>query len=52
MISGTVHEDKVLEWKEHHCVAFHKNLEEKPIALGKGYWTGFMKQNKHLVKAK
>jgi hypothetical protein len=22
------------------------------MVLGKGYWAGFMKQNKHLVKAK
>jgi hypothetical protein len=52
IISGTAQEKKVLEWKENHCVAFRKNLDDKPMVLGKGYWAGFMKRNKHLVKAK
>ncbi len=52
MISGTTHEKKVLEWKETHCVSFCNDAKEKPMVLGKGYWVGFMKQNKHLVKAR
>ena len=52
MISGTAYEEKVLEWKETHCVSFRNNVEGKPMVLGKGYWAGFMKQNKHLVKAR
>ncbi len=52
MISGTAHEEIVLEWKLAHCVSFRNNVEEKPMVLGKGYWMGFMKQNKHLVKAR
>ena len=35
MISGTAHEEKVLEWKAAHCVSFRNNVEEKPMVLGK-----------------
>jgi hypothetical protein len=51
-ISGTVHDEKVLEWKETHCISNHNGVEKKPMVLGKGYWVGFVKQNKHLAKAR
>jgi len=52
IISGTLYEEKVLSWKQAHCVAFRNNSEEKPMVLGKGYRAGFMKRNSHLIKAK
>lgn len=52
IISGTLQEEKVLAWKETHCVAYRNNSEDKPMVLGKGYWAGFMKRNNHLIKAK
>jgi hypothetical protein len=48
MISGTAHEEKVLEWKATHCISFCNNVEEKPMVLGKGYWAGFMKKKQAL----
>ncbi len=52
IISGTAYEKQVLEWKENHCVSSKNNPEQQPMVLGKGYWSGFMKRNKDLVKAK
>ncbi len=52
IISGTLHEEKVLALKEAHCVGFQNNSEDKPMVLGKGYWARFMKRNNHLIKEK
>jgi hypothetical protein len=50
IISGTSHESRAIAWKEKHCNSF-QNGSKEPL-LGKGYWSGFMKQNSHLVEAK
>jgi hypothetical protein len=51
MISGTLHEEKV-SWKETYCVSFRRNSELKPMVSEQGYCAGFMKWNRHLIKAK
>jgi len=50
IISGTSHESRVIAWKQKHCNSFNRSDSSEEPLLGKGYWSGFMKRNGHLVK--
>ena len=49
LIEGTSTQESVLLWKQKNCAAFRERGNSK---LGPGYWNGFLKRNKHLIRAK
>jgi hypothetical protein len=49
LIKGSAFQESVLLWKQNNCSAFRERGTQE---LGPGYWNGFLKRNKHLIRAK
>ncbi len=45
IISGTKYKDVVDDFKKKYC-------RSATASLGRGYWGGFLKRNKHLISSK